>query len=313
MKYITIFAALLLSGVAGFYSVYGLAQIFHGAFYSLIIFGAGLELAKLTTALLIHKHWAKLDWLQKIYLPAAVFGLMVLTSAGIFGFLAKASQTVSSEIAAVATEVRFIDTRIEEINRQRGVMDAELTKLDDLVAIYTKEADYAKARLGNLTYQRQKEQRDSIAVTKKEINLEELELSRKKTELERQVLAVELEVGPAVYIAEALYGGKDITSVESAIRVVIFMIIFVFDPLAICLLLAAQRVWYSKEPKKVVDEDDEPVYNGWKDIANFLKPSDAGLNYTYGEPVVTTEDTPHGRIEAKRKRFTKKSRTTKLS
>ena len=80
------------------------------------------------------------------------------------------------------------------------------------------------------------------------MNKESAELNKEKVEIEQKIKAIEVDVGPAVYVAQALYGSKDASSIESAIRVIIFMIVFAFDPLAIVLIVSA------KKPEEVIPE-----------------------------------------------------------
>lgn len=284
MNLFAVGAAILLGLCSAYFSILGLAQIFHGSFWQVVIMGIALELGKFATALFVHRHWKSLGLAIKSYLAIATLVLMVLTSAGIFGFLAKSSQSVSAPIAAEQTRLAYITTQLGNIDVQRVRQEAQLKSLDGMVGIYTKEADLKDARVGVRLFSRQKQQRDSANTEIKKLNAEEQTLLLEKLNIEQKIQAVELEVGPAVYIAQALYGSKDIGSVESAIRVVVFLIIFAFDPLAIALLVGAQRVRELEEPTVNVVAEKVEVVQEVKPVDDVVK--------TAVEEVVTKEETP---------------------
>lgn len=246
MLYIAFFSAVLLAVVAAAFSVIGLAQIFHGAFVSVVIMGASLELAKLSTAMLVHRYWDTLTLTLKSYLIIATAVLMLLTSAGIFGYLSKASQTLATGITQSTTQISFIVEELEQLEKQKERQQSILDRLDGMIDKYTSQENFRDVRRGAILYQNQKEVRDQALNEISEINTRVRELNQQKVELQKSVTEVEVEVGPAVYIAQLLYEDKGIDSIENAIRIAILLIIFAFDPLAICLLLACQAVWINR-------------------------------------------------------------------
>lgn len=268
MNYFAVASAVFLALCSAYFSILGLAQIFHGSFISVIVMGIALEIGKFATALFMHRHWATLGF-WRVYLSIATVILMVLTSAGIFGFLAKSSQSVAAPIAAEQTRLSYIETQLTNIETQRQRAEKQLQSLDSMVGIYTGQKSFEDARVGVRLYSRQKQQRAEAEQAIKTLNAEEQTLLQEKLGIEQKVQGIELEVGPAVYIAQALHGGKDIASVESAIRVVIFLIIFAFDPLAIALLIAAQKVSLSRTKQ----EPEAAVWTFEPDLNTLTQPA----------------------------------------
>lgn len=257
MLWISLVSAVLLAIVAAAFSVVGLAQIFHGAFISVIVMGSALELAKLSTALLVHRYWDTLTLTLRSYLIVATAVLMLLTSAGIFGYLSKASQTLATGITQSTTQLQFIDKEIENISVQRERQEQILNRLDGMIDQYTSQENFQDVRRGAILYQNQKPVRDEAQLVISELNKRERALNEERVSIEKDITAVEVEVGPAVYIAQLLYGSKDIDSIENAIRIAILLIIFAFDPLAICLLLAIQAAWMAQKkpiPKSIKND-----------------------------------------------------------
>ena len=252
MNKFAIGSAVFLGVCSAYFSILGLAQIFHGAFWQVLVMGVALEIGKFAAALFVHKHWTQLGSILKVYLAIATIFLMTLTSAGIFGFLAKSSQSVTAPIAAEQTRLAYIDVQLKNLDDQRARTQKQLDALDGMVGIYTKQTEFDDARKGVRLFSRQQSQRSAAESSIKKIDAEQQTLLQEKLTIDQKVQAIEVEVGPAVYVAQAIYGGKDIGSVESAIRVVIFLIIFAFDPLAIALLIGAQKVQVRKEAPAVV-------------------------------------------------------------
>jgi len=230
--------ALAVSGVAAYYSIVGLAAIFAASVIPVIVMGSVLEVGKLVSVTFLHNYWERTNWLLKTYLTAAVVVLMFITSMGIFGFLSKAhiEQTASSGDNTLKIE------RLEgQIAReQRAIKDAE-TVLSQLDAAVQTLIDYDRVRgdTGAIaTRERQKEERASLGaiIASKEVIVDKL--TNQKLELETEQNALEAEVGPLKYIAELIYGQADRDILEQSVRWVIIIIVAVFDPLAVCLLLA---------------------------------------------------------------------------
>lgn len=237
MIYFTFLAALLLSGIAAYYSVIGLAAIFMGAFWPVVFMGSTLEFAKLVTASWLYRNWKTSPVLLKIYLTASVMLLMLITSMGIFGFLAKSHIDSSLDSGSNNIEVKTIVAQ-EKIANDR--MDYLLKR--------AKDPSTASYRLDK-----------QIQDTQKEIS----ELTKRKLPLLKEENRLTSDVGPIKYVAELIYGKED-GSVDKAVRLVIMLIMLVFDPLAVLLLISANI--------SLKENEDKPKSTGTvtmaKDLAN---------------------------------------------
>jgi len=274
MAYLVLLVALAISGVAAWYSIAGLAAIFAAAKIPIIIMGASLEVGKLVTASWLYQNWQRAPFLLKTYLTTAVIVLMFITSMGIFGFLSKAhiDQTLVSGDNTLLIEQ--LDQRIER--EQKRVDDANLViaQLDNAVQTLI---DYDRIRGDDgaiAVREEQKDERDNLnnVIDSAYSVIGELQSSR--LELSKEQLSIEAEVGPIRYIAELVYDGDpSVDILADAVRYVILIIIFVFDPLAVLLLVAAnisikdaKSKITSKKVAAVVDDELEWVeQDAWVD------------------------------------------------
>lgn len=241
--YFIFFTATLLSFVAAYYSVTGLAAIFAAAAVPVIIMGGILELGKVVTTVWLHTNWHRVPKMFKFYLVPAVVFLMLLTSMGIFGFLSKAHLDQAVPTGDVAAQVQIYD---EKIQTQRDNVDASRKALrqldesvDQLMGRSTDErgADKAVSLRRSQAKERQRLQNE-ITQAQKEI----AKLQQERSPIASQLRKVEAEVGPIKYIAALLYGDTaDQSTLEDAVRWVIILIVLVFDPLALVLILAGTK------------------------------------------------------------------------
>jgi hypothetical protein len=232
MIFLTLLSALLLSGIAGYYSILGLAAIFTGAFWPIVFMGSVLELSKLVTTSWLYRNWETCPFLLKSYLTSAVVILMMITSMGIFGFLSKAHIDSTMDSGANTVEIKIL-TQQEKITKER---------LEYLLA-RAKDPSTASNRLDK-----------QIQDTQKELT----EINKKRLPLLKESNKLVAEVGPIKYVGDMIYGTDDDNAIDKAVRLVIMLIMVVFDPLAVLLLIAAnismqQRI---KVPKPV---EPEPV------------------------------------------------------
>jgi len=221
--------AIALSGVAAYYSVIGLAQIFPGSFWPIIIMGSILELSKLVTVSWLYNNWKETARMMKYYFLIAIILLMAITSMGIFGYLSRAHIESNIVVGANSTELKTIETQ-EKIAKER---------LDYLLA-RAKDPSTASNKLDKQIQETQAEL--------KRIANEKLPLLSEENKLTA-------EIGPIKYIAEAFFSKDDPDFIDKAVRFVIFIIIVVFDPLAILLLIAAQQ---THRNMKVAEEIEPP-------------------------------------------------------
>jgi hypothetical protein len=239
MRILLFLAGILLSGTAAYYSVLGLQAIFNGAFIPILVMGGSIELAKVVTATFLHRSWKQIPALMKSGMCVAVVVFMFLTSMGIFGFLSKAhlenSANKGAEVTSVVAELR---ADIDIDNKIVADVDKQIQMLDGTV-----KDDYN-------TIRRQKSLRASLNADKKAALKRLRENNRKLAAADLEVKKVEVEFGPLKYIAELIYGDAAGNNLDNAVRYVILMIVFVFDPLAILLLIAASSYNTMMKPKQ---------------------------------------------------------------
>lgn len=228
--------SLVIAGVAGWFSVYGLAHIYQGAFLSVVLMGGALEIGKLVATSYLYRYWEYTTWLLKTYLMIAILGLMLITSSGIFGYLSNAYQQDAVGIKDVTSRIELIDREYEELSKRELSIDAEVNAVDP---------KYVSARLKLMA--QYKPEKEKLTKRRDEIRVQKLELSTKQLE-------VEAHTGPIIYIAKAM--GK---SVDTAVIWLSLLIIAVFDPLAVALTIAANAVFIrNKELKAAAAPAEEP-------------------------------------------------------
>jgi len=238
MIFLTLLSALLLSGIAAYYSIIGLAAIFTGAFWPIVFMGSVLEMSKLVTTSWLYRNWKSCPILLKSYLTFAVIILMIITSMGIFGFLSKAHIDSTMDSGMNNVEVKTLIQQ-EKIAKER---------LDYLLA-RAKDPSTASNRLDN-----------QIQSTQREL----VEINKKKLPLLKESNKLVAEVGPIKYVGDMIYGTDDDHAIDKAVRLVIMLIMVVFDPLAVLLLIAANMSMTQKKIEPVEENNfDEP--NKWFD------------------------------------------------
>jgi hypothetical protein len=261
IAYLALISGLTISAVAVWYSVAGLVAIFAAAAVPIIIMGVTLEISKLVATVWLKMNWARAPKLMRAYLLSAIAVLMLITSMGIFGFLSKAHLDQAVPTGDIAAKVAIVD---EKIKTERDNIEAArkaLTQMDNAVdqtmARSTTEQGADKA--ANLRRSQQRERttlQNEIAAAQKKIAA----YNEERAPIAKDLRAVEAEVGPIKYIASLIYGeNPDANVLEKAVTWVIIIIVFVFDPLAVILLLASQYsfAWFRKEEETT--EGDSPT------------------------------------------------------
>lgn len=271
-------SALSVSASAAIYSVSGLAKLFAGATFQVMIMAGSLEIAKLVTATLLHQYWNSLSKLLRVYLTVAVVVLVLITSMGIYGFLSAAYQSTAVQYETSSKEVSFLKQKELFYTTDLNRYDLELDRISNTVA------DLSKSR----TVQYQVTDANSPGGTRTAISTTELKAAEARLKIEdsnrievfekrnqtadslktiqMQILNLEVEassnseLGPLIYLSELT--GRPMNEI---INILLLVIIFVFDPLAIALVLAANFAFDNiKEPKeKVLKEkhEDTVIYD----------------------------------------------------
>jgi len=241
MRFLLFLAGTILSLTAAYYSIIGLTALFAGAVIPIIVMGSSLEFAKIVTASRLHRDWKAISIPRRMYMTLSVFVLMFITSMGIFGFLSKAhldnaankSADVTADHASVKSEVDTDTKIIADIDKQLLTLDS--TVKDDYTIL-----------------SKQNKLRHQLAQDKKEATVRLRENNKKLAQANLAVQKVEVEVGPLKYVAELIYGEGAKDHLDNAVRFIILLLVFVFDPLAIILLTDASSRLMTKSD---LDED----------------------------------------------------------
>jgi hypothetical protein len=241
--YLMLVIAITISAIAAWYSVAGLTAIFSAAVIPVIIMGGALEAGKIAATVWLHNNWKRAGWAFKSYLVPAIIFLMLLTSMGIFGFLSKAHSDQSLVTGDAMSKIAIFD---EKINTERDNIATNKKALEQMNAqvdqmLGRSDSENGAQRAVNIRKNQAKERaalQAEIAKSQKVIQ----KLQEERAPLAAEFRKVEAEVGPIKYIAAFIYGDNpDQNVLERAVRWVIILIVIVFDPLALCLILAANK------------------------------------------------------------------------
>ncbi len=269
MSFLLFATAITLSVIAAFYAVAGLVAIFAASAIPIMIMGGALESAKLVVASWLYRNWKEIPLLMKSYFTIALVILMMLTSMGIFGYLSKAHLDQAVPTGDVSAKLNLID---EKIKTQKENIDAarkQLSQLDQQVDQTLSRTTEASGV--DRSVQIRRSQNRERAALFREIETSQAEiakLNQERAPIASEVRKVEAEVGPIKYIAALIYGDTlDDNLLESAVRIVIIMIVLVFDPLAVLMLIAWNREQSKGKPqefferaKEVAKSIDEGTY-----------------------------------------------------
>ena len=230
LKYLVGFSALIIAGCAAFFSVTGLGVLFSGAATSVMVMAGALEFAKLVAATYLKQKWEEIKGFNKWYLVSAVALLMIITSAGIFGYLSNAFQQqnlklqqVDREIAVYTTKIGTNDAQITQLNTQLGQLSSTQNTILDKGKVNSRllrSIDNKDKQVGTINKKISSLQDDN-AKNNEEIN-----------KIKITNLDLEKEVGGFRFVAEAF--GMELKNV---VKFFIFLIVIVFDPLAVALII----------------------------------------------------------------------------
>ena len=253
---ITLLSAISISVIAAGYSIIGLATLFAGAKVAIIAMGSVLEVGKLIAASWLYRNWNSnlLPRSIKWYLTSSVIVLVFVTSMGIFGFLSKAPLDQVRPSGNNAVQVALIDKQIDQqqiiIDRNESVLD----QLDRVMEVYIENERVSK---GLSERKKQKKERELLNNEIKIAMNTIAELSVQKSNLEIEQLKIEADVGPLKYVAELIYGDKAEDHFDKAVRIIIIVLIFVFDTLAVLLLIAANISFKQRAMHKNLSKENE--------------------------------------------------------
>ena len=290
--FIIALSALSVSSSAAFYSISGLSKLFAGAAFAVIVMAASLEVAKLVIASLLYQYRKVLPKLLKIYLSIACFILILITSMGIYGFLSAAYQETSAKAGSIDSQIALIETRRDNTKEQLNVYTGEKESINKAVADlrsglannviqYTNAEGILITTTSSSTRRALEKQLDQAIDRQTTINSRVDNLNTKLFEYETEIVEVSTnndiagELGPLKYLS-----GLTGIPMDQIINYLLLTIIFVFDPLAIALVIAANFAFARLRPKtkeniygeKVIVEEEDP----WDDLEEELpEPNEA--------------------------------------
>ncbi len=224
-------SALLIAGSAAFFSVFGLSKLFAGAALSVIIMAGSLELGKLVSAAFLYRYWSVVSWFQKIYLTTAVLVLVGITSAGIFGYLSNAYQGATIEFEKQSTTLTYKEDRLEQLQEDKVYLKDELVQ-----SIASLPDNYITAK---------RKLREEYNPKVLELNDQILDIKQDISDLKVGLVQTGVDVGPAIYLARTFN-----TDIDSVVKFFIFILIFVFDPLAVMLIVAFNQALVLRAEEK---------------------------------------------------------------
>ena len=249
--FIIALTALSISASAAFYSVSGLSKLFAGAAFAVILMAASLEVAKLVIASLLYQYRKTLPTFLKYYLSIACFVLILITSMGIYGFLSAAYQETAAKAGSIDSQIALIETRRDNTKEQLSVYTGEKESINKAVADlrsglannviqYTNAEGVLITTTSSSTRRALEKQLDQAIDRQTTINSKVDDLNTKLFEYETEIVEVSTnndiagELGPLKFLSEL----TDVP-MNKIINVLLLIIIFVFDPLAIALVIAA--------------------------------------------------------------------------
>jgi hypothetical protein len=248
LKFLVGFSALIIAGCAAFFSVTGLGVLFSGASTAVMVMAGSLEFAKLVAATYLKQMWDEVKGFNKWYLTIAVGILMIITSAGIFGYLSNAFQAQSLQLQQVDREVLVFTTKIEQNNSQITQLNTQLGQLSSTQSTILEKGNVNSRLLRSID----NKDKQVATINGKISNLqdENAKNNEKINEIKIANLDLEKEVGGFRFIAEA-FG----IELKNVVKFFIFLIVIVFDPLAIALIIAFNGL-IGKKKEKTYDLDD---------------------------------------------------------
>jgi hypothetical protein len=270
-------AGIAISAISAWYSIVGLTAIFAGAFWSIVIMGATLEIGKIVTATYLYRNWKSLSLLITTYFISAVMILMAITSMGTFGYLSKAhiehtsdSQNIDAKLERIDQMITRERERIVRAERAQSQLDASINSLIDQKYVV----------IGLEARRKQESERKDIAERIREYQTTIDKLTDEKIPLQQSMRDARREVGPIRYVAELIYGSSDTELMEKSIRGIIILLVLVLDPLAILLIMvsthraipvvATSKAKYNKwlrENANAVETDG----NEWNDMGVVIR------------------------------------------
>ena len=254
LPFVIALSAITVSASAAFYSVFGLSKLFAGASMQVIIMASSLEFAKLVVASLLYQYWHDINKILRIYLSISVGVLMLITSGGIYGYLSGAYQETSTKSEYLDQRVMIIEQKRMRFEEHRIDLKQSIIKWSTALSnpVTIQYVDKETGQLVTTTSSRQRNLIESkLEAAEKKLNI----VTDSIASLDIQVLDQQIgndaarELGPLKYLSELLD-----TSMDKIINIFLLLIIFVFDPLAIALVISANFAFSKLQVKGSVPD-----------------------------------------------------------
>ena len=281
------FSALSIAGSAAFFSVYGLSKLFAGAQTAVIIMAGSLEFGKLVAASFLYRYWKSINLFHKTYMTIATVILILITSAGIFGFLSNAYQGATVSFEKETTALLYKEDRLEQLLEDKLFLKEEL---EAAVAELPDNYRTAKRKL-----------REEYQPKINKINEDIINLKSEVGDLKVKIIEVGVEVGPAIYLAKVFE-----TDVDSVVKFFIFVLIFVFDPMAVIFVISYNVTLLDKnvklqEHEKIVRKSKKKwweMFGEKKEEVIEIEPDSEDLpNITIDEETGEEQELPPPKLE----------------
>jgi hypothetical protein len=261
LPWLILFCAIGLGATAAYYSIIGLSKLFAGVATAVIIMASFLELSKLTLATLLHSYWDKLNLISKIYYIISLVILSLITSMGVYGMLSSGYQDTANKLNNIESQTQLIEIKRNNIQKQLNIFNAEKQNIDESInnlrnglsnniIQYQNSEGQIITTTSSSNRKALEKQLDQALERQKEIDIRIDDLNSKIFEYETSIIEVKTsndlagEIGPLKYISNLTS-----ISMDKIINWLLLVIIFVFDPLAISLVIAANFAFEQIKPK----------------------------------------------------------------
>jgi hypothetical protein len=253
LKVLLFMAAIAVAGTGAYFSVTGLGVLFSGASTAVVVMASALEFAKLVTASYLEQKWKETTLFLKVYLTSAVFILMLITSAGIFGYLSNAFQQQNIKLQQVDREVEVWNVKIQSNESQIKTYSEQLTSMQSNQGKILDGGKVNNRLLRSIDNRDRQTQKISDKISK--LQQENAGFNEEINKIRTTNIDIEKEVGGFRFIAEAFQ-----TDLNTIVKWFMFLIVFVFDPLAIALVLALNKLIKPISREEELVEKNYEVY-----------------------------------------------------
>lgn len=251
--WLTFLTGLTLSGIAAFFSVFGLALIYAGAFWPVVALASTLEVAKLVAVSWMYRYRHLAGRGVRVYFYTATLTLMLITSLGIFGFLTRAHVETEGTAATAELTLQEVQQRESQLKDERDQINTELKVLNEQSSQLVTQlgaAQRLRGTSGAVNVQRENAaRRTALLAELKRINADLTTVQKERITTETETNKATADIGPLRYVAQAVYGSDDLTTIRSAVVWLTAILMIVFDPMAVMLLIAANILFTHQSPR----------------------------------------------------------------